>query len=63
MRGPLHAGELLITTQPDNLTQAQAFRVEAQGWVRALGTRFSVRQVETSTRVAMFEHSVELTKT
>jgi transmembrane sensor len=58
----LHAGEILITTQPDVVSPPRALRVETnQGWVRALGTRFTVRQLETRTHVAIFEHAVEIT--
>ena len=58
----LYAGEILVTTQPDIDVPARPFRVQtAQGEVRALGTRFSVRQFDDFTRAAVLEKTVEIT--
>jgi transmembrane sensor len=56
----LVAGEILVTTQADSLRRP--FLVDtAQGLVRALGTRFAVRQLENGLfRVVVFEHAVEV---
>jgi len=58
----LRAGEILVTTRPDTSPRQRPFLVDTpQGVVRALGTRFSVRLLnEESSRVAVFEHAVEL---
>lgn len=57
----LHEGEILVTTRPDPTVPARPFRVTtAQGSVLALGTRFSVRQLDGSTHVAVFEHAVKI---
>jgi len=57
----LRDGEILITTAPDTMAWARPFRVRtAQGLVRALGTRFTVRQRDGRTEVAVFEHAVRL---
>lgn len=61
----LHHGEIMIRTAADNLSApgmpSRSFIVEtAQGSIRALGTRFSVRRDEESTQVAVFEHAVEI---
>ncbi|QLF93955.1 FecR domain-containing protein [Pseudomonas sp. ABC1] len=54
----LQRGEILVTTAHD----PRRFVVEtAQGRVRALGTRFSVRVLDERSRVAVFEHAVEIT--
>lgn len=53
----LHRGEVLITTASD----PRPFTVfTAHGSVRALGTRFTVRQAEGVSRVAVFEGAVEI---
>ena len=58
----LYAGEILVTTQSDTDVPARPFRVQtAQGELRALGTRFSVRQFDDFTRVAVLEKTVEIT--
>ncbi len=50
-------GEVLIRTAAD----ARPFIVRtAEGRIRALGTRFSVRQQAGESRVAVFEHAVEV---
>jgi transmembrane sensor len=60
----LHAGEILVVTHVDPAPAQRRFIVEtAQGTVRALGTRFSVRRGDGQTRVAVFEHAVEITPT
>jgi len=57
----LRGGEILVQTAQDTAASARPFRVRtAEGWVRALGTRFSVRQREGRTDVAVFEHAVRL---
>lgn len=58
----LVAGEILITTQSDPAPASRPFLVDTPyGVVRALGTRFSVRQLaQGKCRVAVFEHAVEI---
>lgn len=58
----LLAGELLVTTHADPAPIARPFLVDTPlGVVRALGTRFSVRQLDQdSCRVAVFEHAVAI---
>ncbi len=57
----LLAGEILVTTHADAPALSRPFLVDTpQGSVRALGTRFSVRRGEHSSRVAVFEHAVEI---
>ncbi|PLK49659.1 FecR domain-containing protein [Uliginosibacterium sp. TH139] len=57
----LHAGEILITTAPDPASVHRPFRVHGRhGRIEALGTRFSVRQDENASQVAVFEGAVEL---
>jgi len=58
----LRAGEILVTTAHDDAAAAsRPFVVQtAQGSVRALGTRFSVRQADDASAVAVFEGAVEL---
>jgi transmembrane sensor len=55
-------GEAMFTTgHPGGELGARPFVVEtAQGRVRAIGTRFSVRQGDTETQVAVFEGAVEV---
>lgn len=53
----LHAGEIHVTTGQD----ARPLRVRsAQGEMRALGTRFAVRQFDGKTRLNVYEHAVAL---
>ena len=55
----LHSGEVYIRTASDAL---RPFLIETRdGTVRALGTRYSVRKIEDSTQVAVYEHAVEIT--
>ena len=58
----LQAGEILVTTHADPSPTYRPFMVQTpQGTVRALGTRFSVRNLDAqTTRVAVFEHAVEI---
>ncbi len=55
-------GEVLITTHADPAPVARPFLIDTtNGVVRALGTRFSVRQREQQQcHVAVFEHAVEI---
>lgn len=60
----LRAGEIFITTHPDNVAQPRPFLVQTlHGSARALGTLFSVKLSESTTRVAVFEHAVEIITT
>ncbi|MDR6213008.1 FecR domain-containing protein [Paracidovorax wautersii] len=57
----LHGEALFTTGHPAGEWGARPFVVEtAEGRVRALGTRFSVRQDDAWTRVAVFEGAVEI---
>ncbi|NQE49666.1 FecR domain-containing protein [Herbaspirillum rubrisubalbicans] len=57
----LQRGEILVTTAPDLQQPARPFLVATQqGSLRALGTRFTVRQEEAHTEVAVFEGAVEV---
>ncbi|MCC6302566.1 MAG: FecR domain-containing protein [Gammaproteobacteria bacterium] len=57
----MRAGEILVETAVDPGPVARPFIVEtAQGEVRALGTRFIVRQREGFTSVAVLRHAVEI---
>lgn len=57
----LREGEILIRTAADPVSPSRPFIVEtAQGSVRALGTRFTVRQDDSETRVTVHEHAVEV---
>lgn len=56
----LHAGEILVQTARD--PENRPFIVQtAQGVIRALGTRFTVRGDGEITSVAVFEHAVAIT--
>lgn len=58
----LRHGEILVTTAPDLPGRNRPLLVEsAQGLLRPLGTRFSVRQLEDRTRLAVFVGAVEIT--
>lgn len=58
----LRSGEILIQTAPDPQTPARPFIVEDNhGSLRALGTRFVVRQHEQSSSVAVLQGAVEVT--
>lgn len=55
----LLAGEIIVQTHRDTQSQARPFLVEtAQGTAQAQGTRYSVRQLENETSVAVFEGRV-----
>lgn len=57
----LRSGAIHIQTAPDSHAVARPFVVAtAHGRIRALGTRFTVRQEARHTRVAVLEHAVEL---
>lgn len=57
----LLSGEILVSTGRDPAPRHRPFIVEtAQGVVRALGTRFTVRQLPELTRVGVLEHAVEI---
>ncbi|NUA27815.1 DUF4880 domain-containing protein [Cupriavidus basilensis] len=57
----LHAGEILVATARDTARVHRPFRVQSrQGWVQALGTRFTVRQDADVSRVAVFEGAVDV---
>lgn len=55
----LYEGEILVATAPD--TQARPFIVQTRhGSIRALGTRFVVRDDAESSQVQVLEHAVEI---
>lgn len=57
----LRAGEILVTTAHDPDPAQRPLRVQSRhGKVQALGTRFTVRQDEHTSRVAVFEGAVEI---
>lgn len=57
----LRAGEILVTTARDPDPAQRPFRVQSRhGTVQALGTRFTVRQDEHTSRVAVFDGAVEI---
>ncbi|WP_243397835.1 FecR domain-containing protein [Herbaspirillum robiniae] len=57
----LQRGEVMITTAKDRLQQPRPFLVTVEeGRIRALGTRFTVQQLDRSSRVAVFEGAVEI---
>ncbi|ADP18628.1 FecR family protein 22 [Achromobacter xylosoxidans A8] len=57
----LRAGEILLTTGRDTPQLQRPFVVQtAQGAIRALGTRFMVRDEGSVVRVAVFEGAVEI---
>ncbi|CAB5716212.1 fec operon regulator FecR [Delftia tsuruhatensis] len=55
----LRSGAVLVRTAPDPLGRSLVV-VTAQGRVRALGTRFTVRQEDGRSHVAVFEGAVEI---
>ena len=58
----LHRGEILITTARDPSARHRPFSVETRlGGIRALGTRFLVRDLGDTILVAVFEGAVEVT--
>jgi transmembrane sensor len=55
-------GEILVTTALDPAPQPRPFVVEtAEGRIRPIGTRFSVRQLDGETQAAVFEGAVDIT--
>lgn len=57
----LHAGEALVETASDRAVPSRPFVVDsAEGRVRALGTRFSVRRSEVDSRVAVYRGAIEI---
>lgn len=57
----LLSGEIYIETAPDNIGFHRPFVVDSQeGRVRALGTRFSVRQLPGNSQVSVFADAVEI---
>lgn len=57
----LRAGEILVTTASDPQQPPRPLRVRSRhGTVQALGTRFTLRQDEHHSRVAVFEGAVEV---
>lgn len=57
----LLAGEMLITTGSDPAAQPRPFLVQtAEGQLRALGTRFTIRQFDGLTQLAVFDGAVEI---
>ena len=57
----LRSGEILVTTRPDPAPVARPLLVgTTQGDVLALGTRFSVREMDGRVRVAVFRDAVEI---
>lgn len=55
-------GEILVTTARDPSSRPRPFVVtSAEGRLRPIGTRFSVRQLSGHTRVAVFDGAVEIT--
>lgn len=57
----LHAGEILVTTAPDTAATHRPFRVTtASGTMEALGTRFSVREQDGATHIAVLEGAVRI---
>ncbi|MDD2738320.1 MAG: FecR domain-containing protein [Methylomonas lenta] len=57
----LVSGEIYIETAPDNTGPHRPFVVDSQeGRVRALGTRFSVRQQQSNSQVTVYADAVEI---
>lgn len=55
-------GEILVTTGKDRSPQPRPFIVEtAEGSIRPIGTRFSVRQLPGETHAAVFAGAVDIT--
>lgn len=54
-------GEILVATATDNRSPARPFIVEtAEGRLQPLGTRFTARQLDGRSHVAVYEGAVEL---
>ncbi|WP_415755576.1 FecR domain-containing protein [Pseudomonas leptonychotis] len=57
----LREGEILVQTAPDVAPQSRPFLVSThQGRLQALGTRFTVRETQTRTHVAVLEGAVRV---
>lgn len=57
----LRAGEIMVQTAPDVSSLARPFLVStAQGRMQALGTRFSVRELNARTHLAVLEGAVKV---
>ena len=57
----LRSGELMVSTAADSATPSRPFRVQTrEGMLRALGTRFSVRQQDGFSHLAVFDGAVEV---
>jgi len=56
----LRKGEIMISTANDLALQRPFFVDTQNGRIQALGTRFSVRQLDQHTHVAVFESQVEI---
>ncbi|CAD5200977.1 FecR domain-containing protein [Pseudomonas sp. FEN] len=57
----LREGEILVQTAPDNLPQPRPFLVSTrQGRIQALGTRFTVREWQPHTRLAVLDGAVRI---
>ena len=60
-RVKLRKGEVMIATNPDDHSPTRPFIIEsAEGSLRALGTRFNVRQLDGKTRLSVFQGRVEI---
>jgi len=55
----LRGGEILVITHPDSLSRPLSVQTE-QGIIRALGTRFSVRQEGNDSQVSVFAGAVAI---
>lgn len=57
----LRRGEVLMQTRPDHAGSRPFIVATCHGRIRALGTRFTVRVDDDSSRVTVLEHAVEIT--
>jgi transmembrane sensor len=58
----LRSGEILIETAVDQIVPPRPFVVDtSQGRLRAIGTRFTVRQLDNMTHLSVFAGAVEIT--
>lgn len=57
----LREGEILVQTAPDTAPQSRPFLVSTrEGRMQALGTRFTVRELQTRTQLAVLEGAVQV---
>lgn len=57
----LREGEILVQTAPDNAPSSRPFLVDTrQGRMQALGTRFTVRELQPRTHLAVLEGAVKV---